>query len=232
MAPLTPPAGHPGSQDEGPEHPTFDALFAGSPMMAIFRGMEVEHSVRLAGRAWDLGLGCVEVPLQDARSRRSLEAVVAAGAERGRAVGAGTITSVELVAQAAEAGAAFTVAPGLDAEVARASLAAGMPHLPGVATATEVQHARALGLTWLKAFPATVLGTGWFRAMKGPFPGVPFVATGGIDAANADAYLDAGARVVAVGSALEDPAQVDRLAEVLAARAAAPHPAPRNGPAA
>lgn len=215
MASLNPPA------DPGPRagtNVTFDELFAGSPMMAIFRGMDADRSTGLADRAWTLGLDCIEVPLQDKPSRRALEAVVAAGAERGRAVGAGTITSVERVEQAAEAGAAFTVAPGLDPEVARASIAAGMPHLPGVATASEVQQARSLGLTWLKAFPASVLGTGWFRAMAGPFPGVPFVATGGIDAGNAADYLDAGARVVAVGSALEDPAQVDRLAGVLAGR--------------
>ncbi|NEB81742.1 bifunctional 4-hydroxy-2-oxoglutarate aldolase/2-dehydro-3-deoxy-phosphogluconate aldolase, partial [Streptomyces sp. SID14478] len=105
---------------------------------------------------------------------------------------------------------------GLDAAVASASVAAGLPHLPGVATATDVQAARALGLTWLKAFPASVLGADWFRAMRGPFPEVPFVATGGMDAGNAAAYLSAGARVVAVGSALEDPAQLASLAELLA----------------
>ena len=74
----------------------------------------------------------------------------------------------------------------------------------------------ALGLTWLKAFPASLLGTGWFRAMAGPFPGARFVATGGMDATNARAFLDAGVRAVAVGSALEDPAQLQALAKLLA----------------
>jgi len=79
-----------------------------------------------------------------------------------------------------------------------------------------VQAAMHLGLTWLKAFPASVLGTPWFRAMAGPFPDARFVATGGMDATNAGSFLEAGARVVAVGSALEDPAQLPRLAELLA----------------
>lgn len=208
MAPLNPAA----------DGVTFDELFANSPVMAIFRGMTPQRSVELAAHAWDLGLDCVEVPLQDEQSARALEATVAAGAAHGRKVGAGTVITVEGVRRAAESGAAFTVAPGLDPDVARASVAAGMPHLPGVATASDVQQALSLGLTWLKAFPATVLGTGWFRAMAGPFPAVPFVATGGIDADNAAAYLDAGARVVAVGSALEDPSQAGRLADVLAGR--------------
>ncbi|MFD8329972.1 hypothetical protein [Streptomyces lydicus] len=58
-------------------------------------------------------------------------AAAAAGAERGEVVGAGTVTSVEGVERAAAAGARFTVAPGFCPEVAEASLAAGLPHLPG-----------------------------------------------------------------------------------------------------
>ncbi|MFJ8825590.1 bifunctional 4-hydroxy-2-oxoglutarate aldolase/2-dehydro-3-deoxy-phosphogluconate aldolase [Streptomyces sp. NPDC102467] len=196
--------------------PTFYELFAGAPVMAILRGMPVDKTVELTVRAWELGIRCVEVPVQDKEAGRVLAAVVAAGAERGMPVGAGTVTSAERLDRAVAAGAAFTVAPGLDPDVARASVAAGLPHLPGVATPTDVQAARALGLTWLKAFPASVLGVEWFRAMRGPFPEVPFVATGGMDAGNAAAYLAAGARVVAVGSALEDPAQLPLLAELLA----------------
>ncbi|WP_259607261.1 MULTISPECIES: bifunctional 4-hydroxy-2-oxoglutarate aldolase/2-dehydro-3-deoxy-phosphogluconate aldolase [Microbacterium] len=119
------------------------------------------------------------------------------------------------MAQAAAAGAGFTVSPGLDLEVVRASHDAGLSGLPGVGTASEVQLARKAGLTWLKAFPASVLGSSWLHAMRGPFPEVRFVATGGMSAANATEYLDAGARVVAVGSALEDPAQLPRLAALL-----------------
>ncbi|MFK4107768.1 bifunctional 4-hydroxy-2-oxoglutarate aldolase/2-dehydro-3-deoxy-phosphogluconate aldolase [Streptomyces sp. NPDC002176] len=194
---------------------SFDRIFAQAPVMAILRGMSREKSVELASRAWDLGIECVEVPVQSREAAEVLTAVVAAGGERGKPVGAGTVTSAERLAWAVSAGAAFTVAPGLDVEVARASVAAGLPHLPGVATATDVQAARALGLDWLKAFPASVLGPDWFRAMRGPFPEVPFVATGGIDASNAAAYLAAGAKVVAVGSALEDPEQLRSLADLL-----------------
>jgi 2-dehydro-3-deoxyphosphogluconate aldolase/(4S)-4-hydroxy-2-oxoglutarate aldolase len=104
-----------------------------------------------------------------------------------------------------------------------------MPHLPGVATASEIQRALAAGFVWLKAFPATALGPAWFRAMRGPFPTVRLVATGGIDAHNAQEYLSAGALVVAVGSALSDPAQVDLLASLVGSSSSAksaekPHP--------
>ena len=194
----------------------FDRILAGRPLMAIFRGLGTTRSLELARTAWDLGIDVVELPIQSDADVEALAAVVAAGREEGRLVGAGTVVSTRHVELAASAGAAFTVSPGFDAEVVRASAAAGMPPLPGVATASEVQAAMALGLTWLKAFPASLLGAGWFRAMAGPFPDARFVATGGMDAANAGAFLDAGVRTVAVGSALEDPAQLPALAALLA----------------
>ncbi|PSK99531.1 2-keto-3-deoxy-phosphogluconate aldolase [Murinocardiopsis flavida] len=190
----------------------FDEIFGTQQVMAILRGMPERETVELATRAWDLGMELVEVPVQTPDAVPSLRAAIAAGAERGRTVGAGTVITVEQVRAVAEAGASFTVAPGFDPAVAAASAAAGMPHLPGVATASEVQQALRHGLTWLKAFPATSLGTAWFAGMAGPFPQVNLVATGGIDAHSAPDYLAAGAKVAAVGSALADPAQIDLLA--------------------
>lgn len=199
---------------------SFTQLFDGQPLMAILRGFGAERSVSIARTAWDLGIDCVEVPIQSDRDIDALRAVVAAGTERGKSVGAGTITSLERVHEAAEAGAAFTVSPGFDLDVVRASASAGLPPLPGVATASEVQAAEQAGLTWLKAFPAAVIGPAWFTAMSGPFPRIKFVATGGMDASNAAEFLERGAKVVAVGSALADEAQLPRLAAIIAARRA------------
>jgi 2-dehydro-3-deoxyphosphogluconate aldolase/(4S)-4-hydroxy-2-oxoglutarate aldolase len=142
----------------------------------------------------------------------SLRAAVAAAGQHGHPVGAGTVYTGEQVAAVRAAGAAFTVAPGYDPAVAEQSARAGLPHLPGIATPTEVQAALRGGHTWLKLFPASVLGTGHVRALRGPFPDVRLVATGGIDAGNAADFLAAGVDVVAVGSALTDPAQLPALA--------------------
>ncbi len=192
-----------------------DGLFGGHRVLAILRGMPVDTTVELAERAWDLGVTAVEVPARDALGLEALRATVRAGAERGHPVGAGTVISPGQVRAVAGAGAAFTVAPGFDAEVMAASEAEGMPHLPGVATPSDVQGVLRAGGRWVKAFPATSLGTAWFRAMHGPFPEVRIVATGGMDARNAREYLDAGARMVAVGSALADPEQIPLLAELV-----------------
>lgn len=194
---------------------SFDELFT-VPVMAILRGMEPERTVALAERAWALGITAVEVPIEAPAAEPSLRAAVGAGAQRGRPVGAGTVVGVEQARTAREAGAAFTVAPGLDSEVAGASSELGLPHLPGVATPSEIQRAQRLGLTWVKAFPATELTSRWFAAMRGPFPHVRLVATGGMNARNAREFRTAGASVVAVGSALEDPEQLPALADLVA----------------
>ncbi|MCR2783501.1 MULTISPECIES: bifunctional 4-hydroxy-2-oxoglutarate aldolase/2-dehydro-3-deoxy-phosphogluconate aldolase [unclassified Microbacterium] len=194
-----------------------DEIFAGAPLMAILRGMGLERSARLATTAWDLGIDSVEVPLQTEEDDRALREVVRLGTERGKAVGAGTILTVAQVDAAIAAGASYLVAPGLDAAVVRAAQERGIPILPGVATPSEVQQAVALGLTWLKAFPAHWLGADWFKHIRGPFPHVRFVATGGMDASNAGAFLAAGVKVVAVGSALEDESQLPLLAALLRA---------------
>ncbi|MFJ6280595.1 bifunctional 4-hydroxy-2-oxoglutarate aldolase/2-dehydro-3-deoxy-phosphogluconate aldolase [Arthrobacter subterraneus] len=195
-------------------HEWFDTTFAGVRVMAILRGYTPERSVQLAERAWDLGIESVEVPIQSPAALEALAATVEAGRRRDKFVGAGTVVTPEHVAQAAANGAAFTVAPGLDEMVVRACAEASLPHLPGVATATELQRAVRLGLRWVKAFPASVLGVDWFRTLQGPFPEVKFVATGGMNASNARSYLAAGVSVVAVGSALEDPKQLDALSEL------------------
>lgn len=196
----------------------FETAFRGQSLMAILRGFDPGRTVEIAQRAWDLGIDWVEVPIQSADGLDALAAAAEAARAQGRAVGAGTVTTAERVRQAAGAGACFAVAPGLDPDVAAASLDAGLPYLPGVATPSEVQAAERTGLRWLKVFPASVLGPGWIKAMHGPFPLARFVATGGVDASSAGRYLDAGARVVGVGSALEDPSQIDKLAALQKAR--------------
>ena len=194
----------------------FERIFGRCPLMAIMRGLGAERSLEIATTAWDLGIDVVELPVQSPRDVEALAAVAEAGRARGKIVGAGTVVSREHVRQAADAGAGFTVSPGFDLDVVHASTDAGLPSLPGAGTASEVQAALKAGLTWLKAFPAAQLGAGWIAAMHGPFPQAVFVGTGGLNASNAAEYLRAGARIVAVGSALEDPGQLPRLAELVA----------------
>lgn len=196
----------------------FASHFATIPVMAIFRGYDPETTVKLCERAWQAGITLVEVPIMDEAAEESFKAAVLAGTAVGKAVGAGTVLCVEQLERVAAAGGAFTVAPDLNEEVVLRAHELGIPHLPGVATSTEIGKAVRLGLTWVKAFPAAQLGSAWITAQHGPFPGVSFVATGGMSAATLTEYLDAGCTAIAVGSAFESAAGIDDLTRALAKR--------------
>lgn len=142
------------------------------------------------------GLRCAEVTFRTAAA----EAALAAMAEDPRLlVGAGTVVRPEQVDRAVAAGAEFIVSPGFSPTVVRHCRQVGVPVMPGVATATEIQAAREEGLDVLKFFPAEPLGgLAMLKALAAPFPGVRFVPTGGITAAQLGDYL-AHPSVAAVG---------------------------------
>ena len=178
----------------------FDSAFSQTPAMAILRGFRVQRTGELALSAWSQGINLVEVPLQGAESEAGLGVLAA---DRRGLLGAGTVTTREQVDLAVSLGAVFTVAPGFDEAIAGYSLKRGLPHLAGVATPTEIHRASSFGFGWLKAFPASELGPGWFRAMSGPFPQIKLVATGGISRDNFQEFLGAGAAAVSFGSSIE-----------------------------
>ncbi|MET8373770.1 2-dehydro-3-deoxyphosphogluconate aldolase, partial [Micromonospora profundi] len=109
----------------------FDHIFGTARVMAILRGLPVAETVRLAERAWDLGIDVVEVPVATPDAVPALRAAVEAGRERGRIVGAGTVLDESQVVAAADAGAAFTVAPGLDLAIPGVSIRPATAGGPG-----------------------------------------------------------------------------------------------------
>lgn len=194
---------------------TITEMFEDQRIMVILRGFSPDRTVELAERAWGLGIEVVEVPVQSEEGFTALAAAVEAGRRSGRSVGAGTVITPAQMRRVADSGATFAVSPGLDLALVNSARECGLAYLPGVGTASDVQMAAVAGLTHVKGFPASVLGPGWFRAMRGPFPDMNFVATGGIDANNAMDFLTAGAAAVAIGSALEDEKQLPLLAQIL-----------------
>lgn len=185
------------SADDDFSAPYFAGAFGGTQVMAIFRGLDPAATVRACQEAWELGIDVVEIPVQTPDAMPSLRAAVAAAREQGRSVGAGTVIRPQQVRDVAAAGAAFTVAPGTHVEAIAVSRELRLPHLPGVATSTDIAIALTHGFTWLKAFPASELGPGWIRAQLGPFPQVRFVATGGMTPQTMPAMLAAGCVAVA-----------------------------------
>jgi 2-dehydro-3-deoxyphosphogluconate aldolase/(4S)-4-hydroxy-2-oxoglutarate aldolase len=149
------------------------------------------------GRALvNAGLPCIEITF---RAAGAAEAIRRARTIDGLLVGAGTVLTPDQARAAAEAGAAFALAPGLNEEIVDCCRELGLPFFPGVATPTEVDRARRLGLHTLKAFPiATLGGPAFLRAVSATHPDVRFIPTGGVNPTNLQEYLALG-NVVACG---------------------------------
>jgi 2-dehydro-3-deoxyphosphogluconate aldolase/(4S)-4-hydroxy-2-oxoglutarate aldolase len=127
--------------------------------------------------------------------------------ENGAAVliGAGTVTTAEQARECIDAGAQFIVSPGLSAEVLGVAESCGVPAIPGVLTPTEVMAAVTLGVNLVKVFPiGNIGGARYIKALRGPFPNLQMIPTGGVTLANAREFLDAGALALGVGSELVD----------------------------
>ena len=132
------------------------------------------------------GAAAIEVTFRTEAAPR----VVTALADSELVVGAGTIRTVAQVDEALAAGAQFIVSPALDDAVVARCLDAGVPVLPGVATATELSRALALGVHTVKLFPAEPLGgAALVAALAAPFSEARFVPTGGLGTHNAAEYL-------------------------------------------
>jgi 2-dehydro-3-deoxyphosphogluconate aldolase / (4S)-4-hydroxy-2-oxoglutarate aldolase len=116
-------------------------------------------------------------------------------------VGAGTVTDAETVGRALDAGAEFIVSPCLVPKVIEAARRADVAVLPGALTPTEVFDAFRQGGDMVKVFPAqNVGGAAYLRALRGPFPEIPLVPTGGVTLDNVGEMFKAGAAAVGVGS--------------------------------
>jgi 2-dehydro-3-deoxyphosphogluconate aldolase/(4S)-4-hydroxy-2-oxoglutarate aldolase len=118
-------------------------------------------------------------------------------------VGAGTVTDAQTARRAIDAGANFIVTPCLVTEVIEAAHRAEVVVLPGALTPTEVFEAFRLGGDMVKVFPAqSAGGAAYLRALRGPFPDIPLVPTGGVTLENIGEMFRAGAAAVGVGTEL------------------------------
>jgi 2-dehydro-3-deoxyphosphogluconate aldolase/(4S)-4-hydroxy-2-oxoglutarate aldolase len=117
-------------------------------------------------------------------------------------VGAGTLITRAQVAEAAEAGASYLVSPGLDDEVVASMQTTSLLAMAGVLTPTEVMRGVGLGVDVMKLFPGSLGGPSYLRSLRGPFPDVPFMPTGGVSADNVGDWMAAGAIAVGAGSEL------------------------------
>jgi 2-dehydro-3-deoxyphosphogluconate aldolase/(4S)-4-hydroxy-2-oxoglutarate aldolase len=174
-------------------------------MIELIKSLRIVPVVAIsdASKAADLasalvagGLPIAEITL---RTPASLEALKIAARNKDLLVGVGSLRTGEDLKKAIDVGARFAVSAGFSPTVAVEAEKHGIPYFPGVSTPTEMLQAINAGISTLKFFPAETLGgVAALKAMSAPFPGINFMPTGGISAANAKEYLSLPS-VVAVG---------------------------------
>ena len=167
------------------------------------------------------GLPVVEITMTVPSALDAIARLVRRYAGRTVLVGAGTVTDAATARRAIEAGADFIVSPAFVPEVNAAARAAGVAMIPGALTPTEILAA-AKDAELIKIFPAQAVGGApYIRALRGPFPDLLFVPTGGVDLTNVGDFIRAGASAVGVGSELVSRDAVAREDyDAIAARAA------------
>lgn len=136
------------------------------------------------------GVDVMEITFRTAAAADSIAAVAKECPEM--LVGAGTVITLEQCKKAVECGAKFIVSPGFDEEVVRWCVENEVAVTPGCVTPTEIMAAMKLGLKVVKFFPANVYGgLGAMKALSGPFGGIKFIPTGGVNDKNLAEYLSA-----------------------------------------
>ena len=163
-----------------------------------YADVTVEDAVATANALLAGGVDVMEITFRTAAAADSIKAVAESCPDM--LVGAGTVITLEQCKQAVGCGAKFIVSPGFDEEVVRWCVENGIAVTPGCVTPSEIMAAMKLGLTVVKFFPAGVYGgLSAMKALSGPFGGIKFIPTGGVNSHNIGEFI-AAPFIHAVGS--------------------------------
>ena len=176
----------------------------------VLRGENADKVLEVAHALFEEGFNCLEVTFT---VPNAIEVIYELAKLEGVILGAGTVLNVSQVHAAVRAGAHFLVSPGTDAGLIEAAREAKTPMLPGVFTPSEVMQARALGCKVLKLFPGELAGIGHLKSLRGPFPDLNFMPTGGVNNTNIQDWANAGAVAVGIGSSLTGDGELTGIRE-------------------
>jgi 2-dehydro-3-deoxyphosphogluconate aldolase / (4S)-4-hydroxy-2-oxoglutarate aldolase len=184
-----------------PRPPIPAGLVAGG-VVAIARNL-TEDAVRgVADGLLRGGVRAFELTLNEPEDQALVALRAATRHAQGTAleIGAGTVLTIEAAERAADAGATFLVSPHVDPQLIEWAAERDVPFIPGAFTPTEILAAWRAGAPAVKLFPASVASAAFVRELRGPFPHIPLLPTGGVTVDTAPEFIRAGAIAVGLGS--------------------------------
>ena len=205
-------------------------------LVAVIRGPSPELTVRMVEALAAGGVTGIEITYTTPDAAAVVRALDRAFGDS-ILLGMGTLTDPAQAVEALDAGARYLVSPVTDEALGRAMVATGLPVMIGALTPSEVFRAHQLGSDVVKLFPGSAVGPDYVKALRGPFPHIPIMPTGGVDEHNLADWFRAGVFAVGAGSQLS-PTELARegrfdeitatakrfAAAVRSARASAPNP--------
>jgi 2-dehydro-3-deoxyphosphogluconate aldolase/(4S)-4-hydroxy-2-oxoglutarate aldolase len=174
-----------------------------SPVIAVIRMNDTTKLMKVIDALSDGGVKFLEITFTTPNALNVIEEV-SKKVSSDFVVGAGTVLDPETARAAILAGAKFIVSPALNLETIKMAHRYDVMMVPGAFTPTEILSAWDYGADIVKVFPATALGPKYFKDVKGPFPQLRLMPTGGVSVDNAGEFIKAGAYAVAAGTDLLD----------------------------
>jgi 2-dehydro-3-deoxyphosphogluconate aldolase/(4S)-4-hydroxy-2-oxoglutarate aldolase len=173
-------------------------------IIPVVRAVNASEALQAVRAVYAGGISIVEITMTVPNATTVIRELVREYADK-LLIGGGTVLTYEQAIECVDAGAEFLVSPGLSAPVMEAAKSRGKLAIPGALTPTEVMAARREGAGLIKIFPCESMGgPKYIKALRGPFPDVDFVPTGGVSISNAGDYFAAGSFALGIGSELVD----------------------------
>ena len=174
-----------------------------SGVVAVIRANSAEELKNITLALNKGGVKALEITMT---SPGALETIKAVSSELGDSaiIGVGSVLDTETARAAILAGAQFVVSPVFKPEIITLCRRYDKICIPGAFTPTEILSAWEAGADVVKIFPATKLGPGYIKDLKGPLPQIKVTPTGGVNLENTPDFIKAGAEFVGVGGAMVD----------------------------
>lgn len=173
-----------------------------SGVVAVLRAAHADRYPPVVEVLAENGVHAIEVTMSTPGTLDAVEVLRARISGSGAAVGVGTVTDADTARRVVEVGGEFVVTPTTDPEVVRIAVEAGIAVYPGALTPTEVLAGWRAGATAVKLFPASTVGPPYLGHLRGPFPQIPILPSGGFGVPEIPEWIGAGAVAVSMGSSL------------------------------